>query len=164
MTSFVDSAPTVCSNYVSARPDEVGNDEADPEKWLKAEGAEMVAFDRARAERVGCFPSPTDGQIITDYYEHPEKRCGPERLYRHAYDVHSLDIVLPEIGLWKGLSIENVNDNRNRNNHTRRYTRLRHVGISLNTTFPSWNLLVGLCIRVLFKHVWRLIPARRKRA
>ncbi|CAG7562554.1 unnamed protein product [Fusarium equiseti] len=42
-----------------------------------------------------------------DYYQHPAKHADPTRLYRHAYDVYSLGILLIEIGLW-----ENVNDSR----------------------------------------------------
>ncbi|KAH7182331.1 uncharacterized protein B0J16DRAFT_363277 [Fusarium flagelliforme] len=40
-----------------------------------------------------------------DYYQHPAKHADPKRLYRHAYDVYSLGILLIEVGLW-----ENVND------------------------------------------------------
>lgn len=38
-----------------------------------------------------------------DYYQHPAKHADPMRLYRHAYDVYSLGILLLEIGLWKKL-------------------------------------------------------------
>ncbi|CAI4214028.1 unnamed protein product [Parascedosporium putredinis] len=38
-----------------------------------------------------------------DYYQHPAKHANPRRLYRHAYDVYSLGILLLEIGLWKEL-------------------------------------------------------------
>lgn len=40
-----------------------------------------------------------------DYYQHPAKHANPKRLYRHAYDVYSLGILLLEVGLWKSLSI-----------------------------------------------------------
>ena len=40
-----------------------------------------------------------------DYYQHPAKHADPKRLYRHAYDVYSLGILLIEVGLW-----ENLND------------------------------------------------------
>ncbi|KAJ4110275.1 hypothetical protein NW768_012035 [Fusarium equiseti] len=40
-----------------------------------------------------------------DYYQHPAKHADPTRLYRHAYDVYSLGILLIEIGLW-----ETIND------------------------------------------------------
>lgn len=36
-----------------------------------------------------------------DYYQHPAKHANPTRLYRHAYDVYSLGILLLEIGLWQ---------------------------------------------------------------
>ncbi|KAK4145067.1 prion-inhibition and propagation-domain-containing protein [Dichotomopilus funicola] len=38
-----------------------------------------------------------------DYYQHPAKHADPQRLYRHAYDVYSLGILLLEIGLWETL-------------------------------------------------------------
>ncbi|KAL9086394.1 MAG: hypothetical protein Q9165_007180 [Trypethelium subeluteriae] len=34
---------------------------------------------------------------------HPDKRASPKRMYRHAYDVYSLGIVLLEIGCWSRL-------------------------------------------------------------
>ena len=43
-----------------------------------------------------------------DYYQHPAKHADPKRLYRHAYDVYSLGILLIEIGLWTEL--ENYED------------------------------------------------------
>lgn len=39
-----------------------------------------------------------------DYYQHPAKHADPKRLYRHAYDVYSLGILLLEVGLWEKLS------------------------------------------------------------
>lgn len=41
-----------------------------------------------------------------DYYQHPAKHANPQRLYRHAYDVYSLGILLLEIGLWAELQID----------------------------------------------------------
>jgi hypothetical protein len=38
-----------------------------------------------------------------DYYDHPAKHADPKRLYRHAYDVYSLGILLLEVGLWRRL-------------------------------------------------------------
>jgi hypothetical protein len=38
-----------------------------------------------------------------DYYQHPARHANPERLYRHAYDVYSLGILLLEVGLWRRL-------------------------------------------------------------
>jgi hypothetical protein len=38
-----------------------------------------------------------------DYYQHPAKHADPRRLYRHAYDVYSLGILLLEVGLWEKL-------------------------------------------------------------
>lgn len=39
-----------------------------------------------------------------DYYQHPAKHADPKRLYRHAYDVYSLGILLLEVGLWEELT------------------------------------------------------------
>ncbi|TLD11756.1 hypothetical protein PspLS_11655 [Pyricularia sp. CBS 133598] len=41
--------------------------------------------------------------VTLDYYQHPAKHADPMRLYRHAYDVYSLGILLLEIGLWETL-------------------------------------------------------------
>ncbi|KAG5802277.1 hypothetical protein H9Q74_007609 [Fusarium xylarioides] len=38
-----------------------------------------------------------------DYYQHPAKHADPKRLYRHAYDVYSLGVLLIEVGLWRNL-------------------------------------------------------------
>jgi hypothetical protein len=46
------------------------------------------------------FVSRTPFEVNLDYYHHPDKRASPKRLYRYAYDVYSLGIVLLEIGLW----------------------------------------------------------------
>ncbi|KAK4068135.1 hypothetical protein Trihar35433_6695 [Trichoderma harzianum] len=45
-----------------------------------------------------------------DYYQHPAKHADPKRLYRHAYDVYSLGILLLEVGLWEKL--KNYEDTR----------------------------------------------------
>jgi hypothetical protein len=45
-----------------------------------------------------------------DYYQHPAKHADPKRLYRHAYDVYSLGILLLEVGLWEKL--KNYEDSR----------------------------------------------------
>jgi hypothetical protein len=45
-----------------------------------------------------------------DYYQHPAKHADPKRLYRHAYDVYSLGILLLEVGLWEKLM--NYEDSR----------------------------------------------------
>lgn len=38
-----------------------------------------------------------------DYYQHPAKHADPKRLYRHAYDVYPLGLLLLEVGLWEEL-------------------------------------------------------------
>ena len=45
-----------------------------------------------------------------DYYQHPAKHADPKRMYRHAYDVYSLGILLLEVGLWEKL--KNYGDSR----------------------------------------------------
>ncbi len=51
-----------------------------------------------------AVPEPTKELNISgftlDYYQHPAKHADPKRLYRHAYDVYSLGILLLEVGLW----------------------------------------------------------------
>jgi serine/threonine protein kinase len=60
-----------------------------------------------------------------DYYQHPAKHANPERLYRHAYDVYSLGILLLEIGLWKRLRVREDNaDDKNGEDH---YERRRWI-------------------------------------
>lgn len=51
-----------------------------------------------------------------DYYQHPAKHADPKRLYRHAYDVYSLGILLIEVGLWEKLkNYEDSNSGYNQN-------------------------------------------------
>lgn len=60
-----------------------------------------------------------------DYYQHPAKHANPERLYRHAYDIYSLGILLLEIGLWKRLRVDN--DDSNDKNGEDHYERRRWI-------------------------------------
>lgn len=46
-----------------------------------------------------------------DYYQHPAKHADPLRLYRHAYDVYSLGILLIEVGLWETLRNYEISHN-----------------------------------------------------
>ena len=63
--------------------------------------------------------------FILDYYQHPAKHADPQRLYRHAYDVYSLGILLVEIGLWGNLqSYDDVPDNENNEDHYERRRRI----------------------------------------
>ncbi|KAJ4859374.1 prion-inhibition and propagation domain-containing protein [Trichoderma breve] len=48
--------------------------------------------------------------FMLDYYQHPAKHADPKRLYRHAYDIYSLGILLLEVGLWEKL--KNYEDTR----------------------------------------------------
>lgn len=41
--------------------------------------------------------------VTLDCYQHPAKHASPKRLYRYAYDVYSLGVLLLEVGLWKQL-------------------------------------------------------------
>jgi hypothetical protein len=59
-----------------------------------------------------------------DYYQHPAKHADPQRLYRHAYDVYSLGILLLEIGLWKELRIHEDSFNEDIEDH---YVRRRLI-------------------------------------
>jgi hypothetical protein len=59
-----------------------------------------------------------------DYYQHPAKHADPQRLYRHAYDVYSLGILLLEVGLWRRLSIREELDGDDGEDH---YERRRWI-------------------------------------
>jgi hypothetical protein len=59
-----------------------------------------------------------------DYYQHPAKHTDPRRLYRHAYDVYSLAILLLEVGLWQQLSIDEYSDDEDAEDH---YERRRWI-------------------------------------
>jgi hypothetical protein len=59
-----------------------------------------------------------------DYYQHPAKHADPQRLYRHAYDIYSLGILLLEIGLWRQLRIREKYDNDDGEDH---YERRREI-------------------------------------
>lgn len=55
-----------------------------------------------------------------DYYQHPAKHADPKRLYRHAYDVYSLGILLLEVGLWETLTNYKHSDDENEDHYERR--------------------------------------------
>lgn len=55
-----------------------------------------------------------------DYYQHPAKHADPKRLYRHAYDVYSLGILLLEVGLWKELENYQHSDDEDEDHYERR--------------------------------------------
>jgi hypothetical protein len=59
-----------------------------------------------------------------DYYQHPAKHADPKRLYRHAYDVYSLGILLLEVGLWEKL--KNYEDSRSGYNENPDYDEEDH--------------------------------------
>ena len=59
-----------------------------------------------------------------DYYQHPAKHADPKRLYRHAYDVYSLGILLLEVGLWEEL--KNYEDSRSGYNQNPDYDEEDH--------------------------------------
>jgi hypothetical protein len=59
-----------------------------------------------------------------DYYQHPAKHADPQRMYRHAYDVYSLGILLLEIGLWRELKIKERPDAETQADH---YERRRSI-------------------------------------
>ena len=59
-----------------------------------------------------------------DYYQHPAKHADPKRLYRHAYDVYSLGILLLEVGLWEKL--KNYEDYGSRYNENSNYDEEDH--------------------------------------
>jgi hypothetical protein len=60
-----------------------------------------------------------------DYYQHPAKHADPQRLYRHAYDVYSLGILLVEIGLWTNLQVyDDVSDDEDNEDHYERRRRI----------------------------------------
>jgi hypothetical protein len=74
-------------------------------------------------ERTGEPQEPEQTNISgfkLDYYQHPAKHANPERLYRHAYDVYSLGILLLEIGLWERLWAYEGNDENGEDHYERR--------------------------------------------
>ncbi|KAG5746165.1 hypothetical protein H9Q72_003929 [Fusarium xylarioides] len=63
-----------------------------------------------------------------DYYQHPAKHADPTRLYRHAYDVYSLGILLIEVGLWKNLENDDDSDSdSDSNDEEDHYERRRRI-------------------------------------
>ncbi|EWG41177.1 hypothetical protein FVEG_03333 [Fusarium verticillioides 7600] len=55
-----------------------------------------------------------------DYYQHPAKHADPKRLYRHAYDVYSLRVLLLEVGLWINLKNDSDMDRDEEDHYQRR--------------------------------------------
>ncbi|KAF5626790.1 uncharacterized protein FTJAE_9461 [Fusarium tjaetaba] len=64
-----------------------------------------------------------------DYYQHPAKHADPKRLYRHAYDVYSLGILLIEVGLWESLKDDGLDSglDSDSNNEEDHYERRRLI-------------------------------------
>ncbi|KAF5718697.1 hypothetical protein FMUND_5057 [Fusarium mundagurra] len=62
-----------------------------------------------------------------DYYQHPAKHADPKRLYRHAYDVYSLGILLIEVGLWKNLKDDCLDSDSDSNDEEDHYERRRKI-------------------------------------
>lgn len=62
-----------------------------------------------------------------DYYQHPAKHADPKRLYRHAYDVYSLGILLLEVGLWEKLKNYEDSDSEDENGEEDHYERRRWI-------------------------------------
>jgi hypothetical protein len=79
-------------------------------------------------ETIGELPQETPQTNISgfklDYYQHPAKHANPQRLYRHAYDVYSLGILLLEIGLWQELGIREDSIDEDIEDH---YARRREI-------------------------------------
>lgn len=78
-------------------------------------------------ETIGGPPETKETNISgfkLDYYQHPAKHANPQRLYRHAYDVYSLGILLLEVGLWKELWIGDDSDDEGDEDH---YERRRWI-------------------------------------
>lgn len=92
--------------------------------WRDPEDVEAESRRRKRSRTAGIYglekPSKADlakptkelnvSGFTLDYYQHPAKHADPKRLYRHAYDVYSLGVLLLEIGLWTRL--RNYDDTR----------------------------------------------------
>ncbi|KAL9076216.1 MAG: hypothetical protein Q9157_003751 [Trypethelium eluteriae] len=95
--------------YNFSRSDDVREDEKSTKEFKGgleggsesgSEGGSEVGLEvdfppRMRSRRIG--------ELKLDHYHHPDKRASPRRMYRHAYDVYSLGIVLLEIGFWSRL-------------------------------------------------------------
>ncbi|KAF2440828.1 hypothetical protein P171DRAFT_456862 [Karstenula rhodostoma CBS 690.94] len=54
-----------------------------------------------------AIPKQTEDTYISgftlDHYQHPAKHADPQHLYRHAYNIYSLGILLLEVELWEEL-------------------------------------------------------------
>jgi hypothetical protein len=62
-------------------------------------------------------PKTNISGFTLDYYQHPAKHADPKRLYRHAYDVYSLGILLLEVGLWEELGIQETPKAKKQEDH-----------------------------------------------
>lgn len=63
-----------------------------------------------------------------DYYQHPAKHADPRRLFRHAYDVYSLGVLLLEVGLWEKLQDHDQKGQHGHNNYVPMRYSYNHRG------------------------------------
>jgi hypothetical protein len=85
-----------------------------------------------------------------DYYQHPAKHADPQRMYRHAYDVYSLGILLLEVGLWKKLRVPEEPDAETQEDHyeLRRWIRRKYLDTLRWTCGDTYADVVLSCILI----------------
>ncbi|KAF2232530.1 hypothetical protein EV356DRAFT_568620 [Viridothelium virens] len=97
--------------YNFSRSDDVKEDEKSTKEL--EDGSESGSELDTEADLGPRMYSRRFNELRLDHYHHPDKRASPRRMYRHAYDVYSLGIVLLEIGFWSRLESirEDYDDN-----------------------------------------------------
>jgi hypothetical protein len=97
-------------------------------KWKRRKGAPRTEsiYGRNILDKAAVTEQTKETNIsgfTLDHYQHPAKHADPKRLYRHAYDVYSLGILLLEVGLWTGLE-DNVDSDDDEEDHYERRRRI----------------------------------------
>ncbi|KAF5541982.1 hypothetical protein FMEXI_7681 [Fusarium mexicanum] len=82
----IDVSKPSLMGYIFSRPDDIII-QTNPPSAQKRKGSNCRSHGRQGVQQLGVVP----------------KHADPKRLYRHAYDVYSLGILLIEVGLWKNL-------------------------------------------------------------
>ena len=112
----IDISEPFLMGYISSRPDDVIIRKNLPSAPHIEEqnNSDRIITSRAPSMDDRSIPHQTKWRNMTgfklDYYQHPAKHADPMRLYRHAYDVYSLGILLLEVGLWCKLKNDSCYD------------------------------------------------------
>lgn len=114
LMGYIFSRPDDVPRRVNRNPSPTAESASSQEDVRREKSATVRVWEYKRAPSSQPIPMPGEQRkkkqrkvnvsgFTLDYYQHPAKHADPTRLYRHAYDVYSLGILLLEVGLWETL-------------------------------------------------------------